>query len=118
MSKIKKAFTRFKKKYLNQLHALLWILKDMFWCIELKPIAIFIGIVTITYSILVVYLKPTLLHIGISFWIVANFLWMWSDFYAVNLTPYYMTSFVLGTIFTALSVFRKYGSFHLTNKKL
>lgn len=100
-------FKKIKKQYLEQLHVLFWILKDMLWCIELKPLAIGLGIITILYSIFVIYLKPRLLNFAILCWILANFFWMCSDFYSVNTSYFYIPLFLLGVIFGGLSFYKK-----------
>ncbi|MBX9782081.1 MAG: hypothetical protein K2X48_02200 [Chitinophagaceae bacterium] len=75
---------RFRK--IENLHILLWLIKDMCWALNFHWMAIFMIIPTIGVALLITYqtknMRSELFHnLAILFWITANCTWMIGEFY-------------------------------------
>ena len=82
-----KAIEKHQKSYrwLENLHILLWLIKDTCWALEWKPGAIGMIIPTIGVAIYLLYLskknKTELYHnAAVCMWIIANSTWMLGEF--------------------------------------
>lgn len=76
----------YKYRKIENLHILLWLLKDICWALNLKYPAIFMIIPTLTVAILITYqtrkITSELMHnLAIDFWITANCTWMIGEFF-------------------------------------
>ena len=95
---------RFRK--IENLHILLWLLKDLSWAMLWKPIGIAMLIPTLTVAVLITWqtrnLKSELYHnLAVAFWICANGYWMIIEFmgYDEELRIYTAIPFSIGLCF-------------------
>jgi len=70
----------------ENLHIVLWLLKDLFWLMELHVAALVMVVPTLTMAFYIAWLsandKVLLVHcIAVIFWILANSTWMIGDFF-------------------------------------
>jgi hypothetical protein len=75
---------RFRK--IENLHILLWLIKDMCWALNFKWMAIFMIIPTLAVALLITVqtkkMRSELFHnLAIMFWITANCSWMVGEFF-------------------------------------
>lgn len=76
----------YKYRKVENLHILLWLLKDICWALNLKYPALVMIIPTLTVAILITYqtrkVTSELMHnLAIDFWITANCTWMIGEFF-------------------------------------
>jgi hypothetical protein len=74
---------------MENLHIVFWLLKDISWCIILKPLGILMIFPTLIISIIIAWrtrgLMSELCHnLAITFWISANSYWMISEFFGFD----------------------------------
>ena len=79
--------SKFRK--IENLHILLWLLKDVCWALNLKYPAIFMIIPTLWVAILITYqtrkISSEFFHnLAIDFWITANCTWMIGEFFNLD----------------------------------
>lgn len=75
-----------KLRFTENLHIVFWLLKDLGWCLELKPLAILMIFPTLSVAIyLLIKHKKDISEIyhnlAIILWITANSWWMCSEFF-------------------------------------
>ncbi|MFT3701555.1 MAG: hypothetical protein QM802_04260 [Agriterribacter sp.] len=75
-----------KFRRVENLHILLWLLKDLCWALNLRVLGIIMIVPTLTVAILITWqtrkLTAELLHnLSVVLWITANCLWMVGEFY-------------------------------------
>ena len=94
---------RFRK--IENLHILMWLLKDLCWAMLWKPIGLIMIMPTIGAALLITWqtrhIKSELLHnVAVVFWICANAYWMLAEFYSDNddLRYYAAIPFTLGIL--------------------
>jgi len=93
----------YKFRRVENLHILLWLLKDTFWALNLKYPAIIMIIPTLAVALLITYqtrkVTSEFFHnLAIDFWITANCTWMVGEFFSwdANLIgPYGLREFSL-----------------------
>ena len=97
---------RFRK--IENLHILLWLVKDLCWAMLWKPLGIAMLIPTLTVAILITWqtrhLKSELFHnLAVAFWICANGYWMIIEFWGYDevLRVYTAIPFGIGLFFIA-----------------
>ena len=91
----------YKFRRVENLHILLWLIKDACWALNLKIPALIMIIPTMLVALLITYqtrkITGELLHnLAINFWITANCTWMIGEFFGwdVNLIgPYGLRQF-------------------------
>jgi hypothetical protein len=76
----------YKFRRVENLHILLWLIKDACWALNLKYPALFMIIPTLLVAILITYqtrkITSEFLHnLSIDFWITANCTWMIGEFF-------------------------------------
>lgn len=76
----------YKYRKVENLHILLWLLKDICWALNLKYPALIMIIPTLTVAVLITYqtrkISSELMHnLAIDFWITANCTWMIGEFF-------------------------------------
>ncbi len=76
----------YKYRKVENLHILLWLLKDICWALNLKYPALIMIIPTLTVAVLITYqtrkITSELMHnLAIDFWITANCTWMIGEFF-------------------------------------
>jgi hypothetical protein len=75
-----------KFRRIENLHILLWLLKDLCWALNLRVLGMIMIIPTLTVAILITWqtrkLTAELLHnLAVVLWITANCLWMTGEFF-------------------------------------
>lgn len=75
-----------KYRALENFHIVLWLIKDMCWCMLWKPLGIFMIIPTFLFGLFITYnsrkIKAELYHnLAVLMWILANSTWMIGEFY-------------------------------------
>lgn len=78
-----------KTSKLENLHILLWLLKDTSWLMMWRGFGLFMIIPTISCAILITWngrnSKEKLLHnLAVTFWIIANSFWMFTEFFELE----------------------------------
>ncbi|TKB98776.1 hypothetical protein [Pedobacter cryophilus] len=100
---------------MENLHIVFWLLKDISWCLFLKPLGIIMIVPTLTIAVIIAYrtrkMVSELCHnLAISLWILANSYWMVTEFLEfdshlvygdvtfkhLSLIPFFMGVFTLG----------------------
>jgi hypothetical protein len=76
----------YKFRKIENLHILLWLLKDACWALNLRVPGVIMIIPTLTVAILITYqtrrIISELIHnLAVDFWIVANCTWMIGEFF-------------------------------------
>jgi hypothetical protein len=103
MSKPSIYYIPYKFRRVENLHILLWLIKDACWALNLKYPALFMIVPTLLVAIMITYqtrkITSEFLHnLAIDFWITANCTWMVGEFYGwdANLIgPYGLREFSL-----------------------
>lgn len=103
----------------ENLHILLWLIKDTSWLMEFKWLGTLMVVPTIAVAIHIAYLSferkeiEFYLQLAICFWITANSYWMICEFVErVDLKNYALIPFLLGFI----SVFMYYYKINIKNQ--
>jgi hypothetical protein len=98
---------RFRK--IENLHILLWLLKDLCWAMLWKPLGIMMLVPTLSVALLITWqtrqLKSELFHnLAVTFWICANGYWMIIEFLGRDeeLRIYTAIPFGIGLLFIAI----------------
>ena len=78
---------RFRK--IENMHILLWLIKDACWALDLKYPAIFMIFPTLLVAVLITYqtrkITSEFIHnLAIDFWITANCTWMIGEFFMIE----------------------------------
>jgi hypothetical protein len=81
---------RYRK--MENMHIIFWLLKDVSWCLIWKVLGIAMIVPTLLISIIIAWrtrdLKSELAHnLAVTFWIMANSLWMISEFFGFDTMP-------------------------------
>jgi hypothetical protein len=98
-------------KHFENLHILLWLVKDSCWMLELKvigSIAFFPTIIMATYICVRSYPKKLdfAANLAVASWIMANASWMFYDFYQWPLKPLALGFFILGLLIISYYVWQ------------
>jgi hypothetical protein len=75
-----------KFRAFENFHIVLWLIKDLCWCMLWKPVALFMIIPTFILAVYITYNsrenRAELFHnIAVLLWIMANSTWMIGEFY-------------------------------------
>ncbi len=114
----------YKFRRIENLHILLWLIKDACWALNLKIPAMVMIVPTLMVAVMITYqtrkITSEFLHnLSIIFWIVANCTWMVGEFFGwdANLVgPYGLREFALVPFGIGLLILAYYYLF-LVNKK-
>lgn len=93
-----------KNRALENFHIVLWLIKDLCWCMLWKPLALFMIIPTFIFAIYITYEsrknKTDLFHnIAVMMWILANSTWMIGEFFFKDgLKPGAFMFFMIGLV--------------------
>ena len=95
----------------ENMHVMLWLIKDCCWMMDIKYLGTFMVFPTIAMAAYVCYLSKKELnsllpHLAVMSWICANSLWMLFDFYQWTLKPYALVFFCTGLIFIMIYLYR------------
>lgn len=90
---------------LENLHILFWLIKDLCWCLIIKWLGVVMIVPTLSVAIYIAWrsrhIVSELTHnIAITLWIMANSMWMISEFLKVDeqVKPYCIIPFSLGLL--------------------
>jgi hypothetical protein len=88
-------------RWLENIHILLWLIKDTCWAMEWKPGAVAMIIPTISVALYLLYRskrnKTELYHnAAVCLWIIANSTWMIGEFINLDLRPIAAILFGIG----------------------
>lgn len=88
-------------RWIDNLHILFWLIKDMSWAMLLRPLGMFMIAPTLGVAVYILwksrYHRTELFHnIAVCIWIAANSLWMTGEFYNMELRPYAVILFCIG----------------------
>jgi hypothetical protein len=77
---------REKYRAIENFHIVLWLIKDLCWCMLWKPVAIFMIVPTFIFAIFITYngrkSRSDLFHnLAVMMWISANSVWMIGEFF-------------------------------------
>lgn len=93
-----------KFRALENFHIVLWLLKDLCWCMLWKPFALVMIVPTFIFALFITYYsrasKSELFHnLAVLMWIIANSVWMIGEFYFHDgLKEVAFTSFIIGLL--------------------
>ncbi|MBS1647423.1 MAG: hypothetical protein JST67_08800 [Bacteroidetes bacterium] len=98
---------------IENLHIVLWLLKDTCWLMEWKVPGIIMITPTVSFAFFITYITrktdDVYINIAISFWIVANAYWMCCEFFNhVEYKFYAGIPFAFGLASTAYFYFLKW----------
>ncbi len=86
----------------ENLHILLWLIKDLCWVSLSRTMGMIMIVPTVGLAFYITYInrqeRSELVHnLAVCFWILANSVWMFGEFYLEDSTrPYAIGLFVLG----------------------
>lgn len=98
------ATTTDKNRALENFHIVLWLIKDLCWCMLWKPLALFMILPTFLFAVYITYngrqIKTDLYHnSAVLMWILANSTWMIGEFFFHDgLKPIAFAFFMLGLL--------------------
>jgi uncharacterized membrane protein YoaK (UPF0700 family) len=105
-----------KKKKIadDNLHILLWLLKDISWMLKWKIFGIIMIFPTIAMALLILRSKHQskenfLPDLAVLLWILANSLWMISEFYDLHIEWIPTLFFAMGLLTIISHFVKKYG---------
>ncbi len=75
-----------RNRALENFHIVLWLIKDMCWCMLWKPFALFMIIPTFIFAVFITYNSRNsrtelFNNMAVLMWILANSTWMIGEFY-------------------------------------
>lgn len=78
-----------KFRRIENLHILLWLLKDVSWAMNLRILGLVMIIPTLTVALMITWqtrhMKSELFHnLAVDFWITANCTWMIGEFFHID----------------------------------
>ena len=99
-------------KKVENLHILLWLVKDSCWMLEIKWLGALMIVPTLSVAVWIVYMtrktKDLFINLAVLFWILANSSWMLLEFFnhdeGKNLAG---IPFVLGFVCVGLYYFKQ-----------
>lgn len=102
-----------KIRRFENLHILLWLIKDTSWMLEWRVLGITMMFPTLVVAVLILLktLKETEFYINLAifFWICANSYWMCCEFFGhVEYKNYAAIPFALGLLSTGYFYYRKF----------
>lgn len=96
-----------KIKKIENLHVILWLIKDTCWMLEQKWLGAIMMVPTLFFALFIVYrtlkTNDVYINLAIFFWISANSFWMMMEFFNHNLYKNFaIIPFGLGFLFVAI----------------
>lgn len=88
-------------RWIENLHILLWLIKDICWAMEFKPGGIIMIFPTVFVAFYITWKSrrmrsETYHNIAVCCWIVANSVWMLGEFFEYESRPYAASIFGIG----------------------
>ena len=95
--------TKFSYSQLDNLHILIWLIKDVMWLTENKFFGVLMIIPAFGLSLLLTirtfkYRFRFLVNLSVTFWIAANSTWMLDEFYSLNIKWMALALFIAGIL--------------------
>ena len=111
---------RFRR--VENLHILLWLIKDACWATSFKTLGVFMIIPTLTVAIVITWqtrkMLAELIHnLAVVFWISANCLWMVGEFFGWDEGKYGLRHMALIPFGIGLAILFYYYIFLATNPR-
>lgn len=96
------------QRFLENLHIPMWLIKDTCWMLQFKSLGTFIAIPTVAMALYLVVItrnfpKRFWPNLAVFFWITANSIWMFGEFYGFDFTVASTSLFGAGIL--AISVY-------------
>jgi len=93
--------TSLRLRLLENLHLPLWLIKDTCWAMVWKPLGIFMIVPTLALSFYITWKTKNhqqefLPNLSVSFWILANSIWMCDEFYDLDILHLSLIAFTSG----------------------
>ena len=90
-----------KFRWVDNIHILFWLIKDMCWAMVFRPLGMFMIAPTLGVAIFILWKsrhhRAELFHnFAVCVWIAANSLWMTGEFFGKELRPYAVVLFAIG----------------------
>lgn len=109
-----------KIRHAENLHVLLWLVKDTFWMLEFKAVAVFMITPTLAMAVWVLWISRsdelTLLpNLAVLCWISANAIWMLDEFYFPGTKLVSLIPFIAGILLMLAYVFKRIKAFFNKN---
>jgi hypothetical protein len=100
-----------KIRLVENLHIILWLIKDTCWLLEFKIGGVIMIFPTVFVAIYLAWktrhdMSLLLPNLSVCFWIFANVSWMLGEFFDFNHVPYALTSFSIGIVAISLYILR------------
>src|SRR5690606_19578013 len=94
-------------RWVENLHIVLWLLKDTSWALEFKPGAIFMIAPTIAVAFFILWksraIRTEVFHnVAVCCWIIANSAWMLGEFVEYETRPLAASIFGIGLVVLAV----------------
>lgn len=90
---------------MENMHILFWLVKDICWCLDFRPLGIAMIFPTLAIAIYIMWknraVASELFHnLAITFWIIANSGWMVAEFFEIDeaVRPFCLIPFTLGIL--------------------
>jgi len=105
----------------ENLHIVLWLIKDTCWMLEIKWLGILMIFPAIALAAIITYYSRLFIvfyiNLAVFFWIVANSFWMIEEFYFDDAHKYYaVIPFAMGFLCVGIYYFKKYIQFRNKTK--
>lgn len=94
-----------RNRYVENMHIVMWLCKDISWCLELRVVGIAMIFPTLTVAIYLTrkmwnYTSERYHNLAIIFWILANSFWMCVEFFDHEEWKHYaLIPFGIGAVF-------------------
>jgi hypothetical protein len=100
-----------KIRHFENLHILLWLIKDSCWLMQWKLAGTIVFFPTLFMAIYICFNTrhsplSLLVNLSVLCWISANSSWMFEEFYAWNTKPMALTFFGIGLIFIFIYLYQ------------
>jgi len=92
----------------ENIHILFWLIKDFCWSLEIKWLALFMVLPTVSLAIVIFwnsrnFYSEAIHNFAVCFWILANSVWMIGEFIEVDFRMIAATLFFVGL--TTLTIY-------------
>ena len=100
-----------KIRLLENLHIILWLVKDTCWLLQFKIGGIIMIFPTVFMAFYLAWktrhdMSILLPNLAVCFWICANVVWMLGEFFDFNHIPYALASFSIGIVIISIYIIR------------
>ncbi|MFY8020236.1 MAG: hypothetical protein ACOVP1_03520 [Bacteroidia bacterium] len=104
-----------KERHRENLHVILWLIKDSFWMLEWKLAAVLMIIPTLSMAFWIVFKSKSnylnlIPNLAVFCWILANAIWMLDEFYFPGTKLFSLIPFISGLILMVYYIFKFYSA--------